>query len=377
MLGRFSRRRSAITFDLGAAGLRAHQFEQRRTGGGQIALCDTLQFERTIDQAPDQTGQPAPEPTVDPARLSRLIGQGRFIGREVALVLSPPEVQFFPLRLPPQALAQPPERVDQALRWEVAQESRDSADNLEVRHWQLPANPRREANVMAVVISTEAALRWVDQFQQHGLILRRIDVSPCALVRIARQAWTPAQDDLWGVLDLGLRHTTLTVVLGTLPIYIRSLSVGAADWTAKLAQAFEVSYPAAEQIKRTYRLQPVERGHQPTTAGRSLLQAGDLEGAFSGVLRESLRTLGLEVGRCFSYVMHGFPDYTVKRLFLAGGGARLGGLPGVLESELGIPVFTLATGNGNLSWEYPLPNVNVDPLTAASLGAALLDLEAA
>ncbi len=373
-------RRSAITFDLGAAGIRAYQFQQR---GQRPRLCDSLRFDlkaapsrgQTDGEADDQTSGPR----LDAPQLARLIGQGRFIGRDVAIVVSPPEVQFFPLHLPVAALAQSPERVQQALKWEVARQSRGNADSFEVRHWMLPPGRGQQANVMAVVMSSEVARQWCDLLDEQGLTLRRIDVSPCALVRLCRQAWTPAEGDLWGVLDLGLRHSTLTIVVGHTPTYIRSLSVWSQQWTRRLAAALEVSESVAEQLKREHGIGHIERAVGRAAPDRQLLDANDLPNVFSGVLRGSLHTLSAEVGRCFSYVMQSFPESGAKRLLLAGGGACLGGLPAVLAADLGIPVATLTSTPDTpaTEWEHPLADVRFDsPAAAAALGSAILHLEA-
>jgi Tfp pilus assembly PilM family ATPase len=362
-------RRSAITFDVGAAGLRACQLRRR---GAEVALCDALEFERPQVEGAEQPAAPV----VDAAQLSRSVGQGHFTGQDVALVLSSPEIQFLPMRLPEQALAQAPERIEQALKWEVVQESRQPAENLEVRHWKLPAGPGQQPNVMAAVASGALVLQWCEALQQQGLTLRRIEVAPCALARLAACMWRPAEGDLWGVLDLGLRHSTLTVIIGGVPTYIRALSVAAHHWTKKLAEAFEIPYATAEHLKREQSLQPTDRGLRATADKANLLQAADMSDAFSGVLRESLRTLAQEVGRCFSYVMHGFPETSVKRMFLAGGGAGLSGLPALLEAELGIPVSPLQTSGTELGGTSGAQSGRHQPQAAAVLGAAMLDLEA-
>ncbi len=372
MVGWPRTRRSAITFDVGTAGTRAFQFQRV---GQRPRLCDVLQIERNLTADVDQ---PAAA-DLDAAQLQRLIGQGCFSGTDVAVVLSPPTVQFSPMRLPDKALAQPPERVEQALRWEVAQESRRSADELELRFWQLPAARAQQANVMAVVMPARTAVRIYDLLAQEGLHLRRLDVAPCALVRTCCCAFTPAEDKLWGVLDLGLAQSTLTVVVGSVPTYIRSVSVHSHEWTRKLAQAFEVAYPVAEKLKRENGVTATTRGFRDTTPPQEALKADDLAQVVTGVLRDSLHTLAQEIGRCFSYVMQSYPEHAVSQLVIAGGGANLGGLDTVLGNDLGIPVHRLDSRDnaGGHLWSNPLLDVDISPTAAAAAGGALLDLEAA
>ena len=114
------------------------------------------------------------------------------------------------------------------------------------------------------------------------------------------------------------------------------------------------------------------------------------------VLDESFRTLSTEIERCFAYVMRGFPDLRVRQLLLAGGGARLAGLPAHLESKLDIPVVPLCAREGvriaraghAATDQTPPEGTTVkksdpsastpdfDQRTAAAFGAAVLDVEA-
>ena len=303
--------------------------------------------------------------------------RGRFEGDEVSLVLAPPEVKFFPLRIPDQALSQPVERIEQALRWEVAQESRASVDELEVRHWRLPASRVLDANVMAVSIPTRRVIEWSDALAHEGLTLRRIDVAPCALVRLSRALWTPAPDELWGVLDLGLRHATLTVVVGTVPTYIRTFGIGSDRWTRQVAKAFEVTYPIAEQLKREHGVRAPARGLRVEAGGGGLAQTSDLGSAMSAVLRDAVQQLTGEISRCFSYMMRSFPEHALQRLMLTGGGAMLPGLSEALGGDLGIAVDRLTTDDAQprANWEQLPERVQVTPHAATVLGGALLDLE--
>ncbi len=370
MLRNIWTKRSAITFDLGASGIRALQL---RRSNGHVHCSDALH----IDHPGASESEKPDGPTVDVAQIHRLIGQGSFTGSDVALVLSPLEARFYPLKLPDQVLTQPSDRILQALRWEVAREGRCAAEDVEARYWRLPGGRALQANVMAVVISTKQAAAWCDEFSQHRLNLSRIDVTPCALVRSARAHWTPQVNDLWGILDLGLRHSTLTIVAHETPTYVRTLSGSLDDWTRKLARAFEATLDVAEDLKRAHGVKAAGRVVGAPSETRSPLGAADLPGAVASVFREPLDTLMDEIGRCFSFVMQDFPEHAVRTLFLAGGGAQLPGLIPALERELGITIQTLGKAPTGASSPLSASETSLPPNAAAAAGAALLDLEAA
>jgi type IV pilus assembly protein PilM len=376
-------RRSAITLDVGAAGVRACQLRGCADGAGCTArLEDALHIERMPRTDDLLTAESPAGPAPDGRLLRRLIGQACFAGRDINLVLSPPDVEFVPIRLPEPMLTQPPERAEAALKWEVAREMRIAAEELEVRSWRLPPSRGQPANVMAVALRTALARQWCDAFAAQGLCLKRLDVSPCALVRAARQFWPPGTDELWGVLDLGLRHATLTLVAGEAPVYVRSLAVTAHDWTCRIAEAFEVNYTAAEQMKRTHGVRgeavvAAAPGSPPGAGG------GELAAVFAGVLREGLRNLATEISRCFGYVMQSYAEHSVRRLVLTGGGAALRGLPSVLETELDIPVALLTDSpadGGGVGGPLARPagaaaRLCPDVRDAVAFGGALLDLD--
>jgi Tfp pilus assembly protein PilN len=401
MLAHLCSRNSAITFDVGTAGIRAFQVGARsrlalglgacsrfafgRGGrGSHLASRDLLQLELSPARPQDDQEPPAP----DYSRLARLVGQANFTGNQIGLVLSPPDAHFCALRLPKKALAQPEERIRQALVWEVAREMRADASELEVRHWLLPPGHHQGLNVMAVALPIERALGWHQLFARDRLCLRRIAVSPCALVHLACRMQTPAENELWGILDLGFRRSTLTVVIGHVPAYIRSLSASADVWTRRLAQGFEVALPAAEQIKRAHGMRSAERGFRPSQADQPLLDAHDTPSVVFALLREPVDHLIHQINRCFNYVLQNFSDLNATRLLLAGGGANLRGLADYLQAQLDVSVALLASevpasaaasapdaATHPVPWERPVPDTTIRPETAAAIGAALLDAD--
>ncbi len=385
MLSRLRSHRSAITFDLGRAGIRAYQLQSR---GGRLSRCDSLQLDLSPDSAAEEE-ETAPRP--DSGRLARLVGQGSFCGREIAVILPPADVQFQAFRLPERVLSEGDERIQAVLKWEVSRETRSEPGDLEVRHWLLPPGHHQGLNVMTAAVATRQAVQWFELFARHHLYLRRLDVSPCAIVRAACQVWTPAENELWGILDIGFHQASLTIVVGHTPTYIRSLSATTDQWTRQLATALDVPGAVAERLKREHGIRPVERGFRRSTGEGALLEQLDAEalpGVFFGLLRESLDTLVQDVNRCFSYVLQNFTDLNVSRLFLAGGGAHLRGFASFLDMQLGLSVFPLTTsvdqehaeGIGQPESSGPackLPAIEFGPTVAAAVGGAILDLEAA
>lgn len=366
MQSRLCRRRSAITFDLGAAGARACQLETR---GAQPAVRDALEVDWPLNPDPDV------EPTRDAACLARLAGQADFRGRNVALVLSPPDVRFLALRLPENALAQDEARVIEALTWEMSRETRDDLGEFEIRYWRLPQGHHLGLNVMATMTSSSAAAGWFDELRAQQLNLRRITVSPWALARLAARSWDHGETDLWGILDLGLRHATMTTLVGNVPTYIRTLSDSPGCWTTRLADRLDTSYDAADQLKRRHGIEPGTRGLRDSRHGGALLDAPDLPEVMFCLLKDPLEALASDVEKCFTYVLQNFTDLSVRRLVLAGGGAKLRGLAPYLGQKLGIAVETLG-GNGADQQDSPAGVLGkVRPQAAACLGAAVLDLE--
>lgn len=365
-------RTSAVVFDLGRCGLRAAQVRVR---GARCSLNDVLCIE--LAAATNRASDPTPPP--DAARLARLLAQGKFTGRDVALVLSPPDLVYHALRFPEGALRQPRERVLEALSWEVARETRTEPGDLEVRFWRMPPGHREGLNVMAVAMPSRAAREAARSLAEQKLRLRAIQASAPALVRASVLSFTPGPSDLWGILDLGLHYTQLIAVIGTQPVYIRALSVSSDEWTRRIADGFEIPYAEAERIKRRFGVVPAEDAGEssaPPTGDAVLLDNASVAGIVLQLLREPLQKLIREINVCFSYVLQYFPEAVVNRLVLAGGGAALRGLDEYLQTLTGVSTTRLAgpilpTDSGSAAVSGP----SITPQTAAAIGAALLDTE--
>lgn len=360
---------SSVAFDAGAAGIRVYQV---RGAGARVVVRESLLVDLISASCEPAGGAPSPEDRA--ARLARMLHQADFVGSDVTLVVSPPDVEFYALKLPQPVLLQPFERVHEALRWEVSRESRREPAELEIRWWHLPPGHAQGLNIMAASMHAQAPRDQFAALARVGLHLRRIDVAPCCLTRLACRMWSPAPTDLWGILDLGFRHATLTVLVGDMPAYVRCLPTSVDQWTRRLAAAIDAPYAVAEQLKREYGVSLPAEQRSAGEPGRP--PASDLPTIFLRLTRDLLDSVVREVNKCFAYVLQSFADVSISRLVVAGGGSKLRGLTDYLETQLGVPVVTFCNSHPRLpDWR---PDV-LGPLpaeAAAAVGAALGDLEA-
>jgi len=361
MLGLLRKRASAITFDPGLSAIRVCQL---RGGGQSGSVRDRIEL--ALPGADAKSRMP------DMPRLCRAIEQGDFSGADVGLVLGSPLARFHALKLPEPLLREAPEQASEALAWEIARETRADPAQLEVRFWKLPPGHRQGLNVLAATIPRDAAIQLFGDFSARRLRLRSVGVAPCALVRAALLLHDPGPEEVWGVLDLGGTHTSLTIVLQQTPVYVRSLAFQSDHLTRRISEAFEVPPEEAEAIKRRHGLTPSDRGLRPGR-GASLVSDEDIARVVFAVAREPLEALTRDIIQCFSYVIESFPAAQASRLFLAGGGAALNGLESLLEDLLGVPTEVLRRAAGADGGSH----IELTPSCAAVVGAALLDVEAA
>jgi Tfp pilus assembly PilM family ATPase len=361
-------RYSAIVFDLGATGWRACQLRRR---GATVETFENLRLDLPPESIP--RGE-APDPSAsveDPAarlaaRAARLMEQARFRGRDVGLVLSPRDVQFHALAVPPGLLSQSPQRVQEALRFELSHIARSDPAKLEIRYWSLPDAAAARHNVMAVTMDRSLAQAWVRRMEEQGLHLRRLDVAPLAQARLGSHLFPSSESDLWGVLDAGYHQATLTILVGSTPTYIRSMPTSLCTWTARLAQALDIAPTLAEQLHYHHGISAGAVAPVEPIQGQLEDQA-DLGPLFFSLLREQLTQLADEIVRCLSYVLQAHPETNATRVLLAGSGGALPGLAEFLELHVGLPVAVLRAPDA--------PRLPGGPDLSAALGGALLDLE--
>lgn len=320
--------------------LRVCQVNGLGRGGG---IVDLLELPRSADESE--------APLM--ADLDPILMRGQFLGQQVGLLLDAPMVEFQELRVPTNLLKRPPEEVQSALAWELGRDARLDGNALEVRYWHLPPGHSEGHNVMTVAVprvTTESVLEAVDNSHYE---LSFVTVEPLALAACAQASQLElGSSESWGILDLGAKRATLTVMAGSTPIYVRTLGEGVHRWAERVGRAFRVEGRAARSLLAEHGVLSAERHDAEVGA------ASDSDGAYGGAstavmsgvriadiaigaLGSTLDELAQQVGVCFTYVAGNFPQFEAKRILLAGGGAQTPGVAAHLQERLGVSVTPL------------------------------------
>lgn len=339
MLG-FSRvRRSSIALDAGPASV---AFCQLGRCGGRLRLERSAVIEDPLRERPAATV--SDERAIE--RTRRVLQDVRLRGHTVGIALKPPDVAFHTVAVPAALQAAPRRELLPALKLEASRQLQVEPGELEIDYWPLPPGNRSGENLMIVATRRSAVEAWERFVASLGLTLTCVDVLPCALLRAAWSAESPAApasaagpQTLWGVLDVGFGGALLTLAVGSCCVYVRPLSPGGDTLTLAVADALQVDYKTAELLKRSVAASDGPAGERAAAPGTRI--ASDVQQVVEGVLRAQIRALAAEVERALAYALESYPQAQLGGIHVCGGGARLGLLAGGLREALGIDVRQL------------------------------------
>ncbi len=229
-------------------------------------------------------------------------------------------------------------KIDQVIGFELEAQILGELDGMVVD--QVLAQPMGDgARVLAVGADRARLQQLIDAMAEAGAEPRNIGAAVLSYGALAAkllpvQSQMPPVTDVDApptrlvdvIVDLGHHTTRVAFIEGNRTLFARGIQRGGAEITAVLAETYGLEEAAAERAKHAQaQLLPV--GSMETDPARRNLDT---------VLRDTLKPLVRELRQTFAAARsQGVPQPT--RMALLGGGAKLGGLPELLEVELGVP----------------------------------------
>ena len=306
--------RSPIGVDIGRRHIKAAQL-----ANGRISAWTSL----------NRTGEPGILDPQDARRLAVAIRCGSFRGRSVVLAVGPEKLLTGILELPPRSSGAP---VDQLAMSELARRHGADVQSMEMSCWDLPS-PARAANrtyVMAVACAHTDADGLLDVVEGAGLNVQAVETHATAAARAC--GWL--LEDLAGtgaILDIGWASSQLVLMYQGIVVYQRNLAKCGVETLAKaLAKDPRADAALVEGLL--------------SGDGIESYLAGGNEGPHPAV-SAYLEAIVAELRIPLSYLANQYPDATVKRLLLIGGGARIQGLGAFLNRSLALDVRVVRAGD--------------------------------
>ncbi len=287
-------------------GLRCIKAAQVRGGELVAAAGMTRTSESTIPQASELEA------------LRDLIANGAFKGKQVVLAVPPDNLLSSIVELPPRASGAP---IEQLTRCELARIHRQEPADLEIDHWDLPPAARmgNRTIVMAMGCTHANSEALLDAVGAQGLDVLALDSHATAAAR----ACAPLMGDQPGdgaILDVGWTCSRLVLQYQGTIVYERVLDhCGIRDWSKSLAGETAIGLDEAEALL-TQKGAPIDNASQG--------------GKTSTFLQSRLEGLAKEMLTPLTYLTTQYPQASVQRLAIMGGGGAINGLAELLGAKL-------------------------------------------
>lgn len=296
-----------IGLDIGSDSIRAAETRHDKSGVtvtrfGQVALPRGVVRGGVVNDDKAVTGA-----------LRQLWSAGHFRGRKVVLGVTNRQVVVREMSV----TNLPPKELKQSLPFQVRHVLPLPVENALLDFYPLEeAGSSKTVRGLLIAAPKEPVLTAVQATERAGLHVARVDLASFALLRAAARL----DDQVEAIVDIGAHATTVVIHREGEPLIVRTVPRGGAEITDTIAKRLDLSFEAAEDLKR-----------------RVGLLAGQDPGV-TDVIAGAVRPLTNEIRSSFAYLTAGDQPARVERLGLTGGGCALPGLADVLSTDLGVEV---------------------------------------
>lgn len=276
---------------------------------------------------------------------------------KASIVMSVPGHQAFArfAKLPPV----PPKQVPDIVKYEAVQQIPFPIDQVEWDYQTFKSDDSPDIEVGIFAITRERVMEKLTLYEDVDIVPDVITLSPAGLYNaLAYDLEFSDQTPGTILLDIGTTSTDLVIADGA-RVWIRTFPIGGHHFTEALVNAFQLTYPKAEKLKREA---------ESSKHARHVFQA----------MRPVFSDLAQDVQRSIGYYQSLHREAKLVRLIGVGSTFRLPGLRKFLKQQLQLDVYRLEqfkriSMEGPRAGEFQAETLNL----ATAYGLALQGLDMA
>jgi type IV pilus assembly protein PilM len=216
-----------------------------------------------------------------------------------------------------------PKDAREAINWEAEQyvpyDINDVSLDFEIL--DIDVGPK-QMQVLLVAAKKDLVNTHADLIREAGLVPAVMDINSFAVQNAAELNYDFVRDEATALVNVGAELTNVNIVRGGIPLYTQDLSIGGNSFIESVQKLYQVS-------------------REEAVAACSRASTGDTSGAMLDI-GPAVKSFGDEVGvgieRSVAYLKSNGDAERIDRILLAGGGARIEGLPQVLAERQKVPV---------------------------------------
>jgi type IV pilus assembly protein PilM len=253
------------------------------------------------------------QPAALQAAVRQALDQGRIQATESVIGMSGGSVIAKRVTLPKMSEAE----LRESIRWEAEQHIPFDIEDVEL-DFQVLKQDGPQLEVMLVAVKKGKVGSYAEAVTAAGLNVAVVDVDVFAL-ESQYESNFPDDKDVVALVNIGHETTNTNILQGGVSVYARDVFVGGKQYSATIAQRFDLSLADADSVVR---------GKQGSVSWAEVEPVLDL------VSQE----LGQEIQRTLDYFGTTAEHERIQRIFLSGGCALVPGLQDFLSSQWGIEV---------------------------------------
>jgi len=247
------------------------------------------------------------------AAIRQALEQGRIQATDAVIGMSGGSVIAKRVTLPKMSEGE----LSESIRWEAEQHIPFDIEDVEL-DFQVLRQDGPQLEVMLVAVKKGKVQSYADVVAEAGLNVILVDVDVFAL-ETQYQYNFPDEKEVVALVNIGHETTNTNILQGGVNVYARDVFVGGKQYSATIAQRFDLAAGDADALVR---------GKEGSVSWAEIEPVLDL------VSQE----LGQEIQRTLDYFGTTAEHERIQRIFLSGGCALIPGLQEFLSSQWGIEV---------------------------------------